>query len=298
VGESTIVNVSGYRFVRLYEPANLQQTLKPALSQIGVKGAVLLAPEGINVNIAGSRAQIAASISRFNAIPEIANLWLKESVSGFVPHKRLKVRVRTEIIAFDGSNSLAELQKRPAAPLLAPEKLNQWLAEKRDITLLDTRNDYEVESGTFAQAHHLGIKHFKHFKQAVRDAVLHGTLDKSQPVVAFCTGGIRCEKAAPWLLAEGFRDVYQLEGGIINYLAAGTDSGPDAGDPTPLPGTPVSPQSHWQGECFVFDDRVELSAELAPTGAGLCDLCQLAVPAGAECDCRLGAHFHATYAID
>ena len=133
-----------------------------------------------------------------------------------------------------------------------------------------------VESGTFETAMHLDIKHFRHFKEAIRQALEQGELDKSQPMVTFCTGGIRCEKAAPWLLAEGFEQVYQIEGGLINYLQQ-------------------SRASHWQGDCFVFDDRVELTPELQPTGAGLCDLCQLAVPKGGECQCQLGVHFHATY---
>lgn len=280
MSDNIIINLSGYRFVALADPHALQGRIKPALENIGVKGAVLLASEGINVNLAGTRQQADSAIACLDSSPEFEGLWLKQSTSEFVPHRRLRVRVRAEIIAFDGVEGVEGVSSPPGlsnavAPTVSPQTLDAWLAEKREMTLLDTRNDYEIVSGTFDTATHLNIKHFKHFKQAVRDAVERGELDKAKPMVTFCTGGIRCEKAAPWLLSEGFEEVFQIEGGVINYLQR-TDS------------------SHWQGDCFVFDDRVELTTELQPTGAGLCDDCQLAVPAGTACQCQLGPHFHAT----
>lgn len=276
MSDSHIINLSGYRFVRLEELERLQAELKTGLSAAGVKGAVILATEGINVTLAGTRSQADAAIACLDVHPSLAGLWLKESLSAFVPHKRLRVRIRTEIIAFDGTESVALQASRPPAPAVSPSTLDSWLDEHRNVTLLDTRNDYEIASGTFENTVHLDIKHFRHFKDAVRKALEEGELDKSQPLVTFCTGGIRCEKAAPWLLAEGFEQVYQIEGGLINYLQQ-------------------SRASHWQGDCFVFDGRVELTRDLEPTGAGLCDVCQLAVPKGADCKCQLGVHFHATY---
>lgn len=276
MSDTPIINLSGYRFTRISEPAALQVELKSSLSAAGVKGAVLLAGEGINVTLAGTRSQTDAAIDCLDHHESLRGLWLKESVSSFVPHKRLKVRVRAEIIAFDGDASVAMASVRPEAPAISPHTVDAWLSENRQFTLLDTRNDYEIVSGTFKQATQLDIKHFRHFKQAVADALEQGKLDKSQPMVTFCTGGIRCEKAAPWLIAEGFKEVYQIEGGLINYLQQ-------------------SESSHWQGSCFVFDNRVELTPDLIPTGAGLCDLCQLAVPAGTQCQCQLGPHHHATY---
>ena len=276
ISEKTIINLSGYRFVQLDELERLQEELKEGLAAAGVKGAVILAEEGINVTLAGVRLQTDAAVSCLDAHPALKGLWLKESFSEFVPHKRLRVRIRTEIIAFDGEESIALQALRPSAPAVSPDTLDSWLDEHRNITLLDTRNDYEIESGTFESASHLDIKHFRHFKDAVRQALDAGELDKAQPLVTFCTGGIRCEKAAPWLLSEGFEQVYQLEGGLINYLQQ-------------------TKTSHWQGDCFVFDDRVELTPELEATGAGLCDKCQLAVPEGTDCQCQLGVHYHATY---
>lgn len=250
---------------------DLQAKMKQALSEIGMQGSVMLATEGINVSLAGTAEQTAAVRSWYDRDSRFADLWLKESISGEVPYRRLRVRVRTEIIAFDGQDSEALQALRPKAPPIEPEKLSQWLDESRDFTLLDTRNDYEIVSGTFPASVHLDIKHFRNFKAAVRKAVEAGSLDKDKPMVTYCTGGIRCEKAAPWLLENGFKEVYQIEGGLLNYLES-------------------CGSRHWQGDCFVFDERVELTPELAPTGAGLCYHCQLAVPEGTQCRCQLGQH--------
>lgn len=274
--KNPIVNLSGYRFVSLDEPEQLQTTLRGSLMQTGIKGAVILAKEGINVSIAGSRVQTTAAVSCLNQHVAIKDLWLKESLSPVMPHKRLRVRVRAEIIAFDGEESDRLQSTRPPAPALSPHQLDSWLASEKSMVLLDTRNDYEIVSGTFASATQLNIKHFRHFKEAIHKALSEGELDKSKAVVTFCTGGIRCEKAAPWLLAEGFREVYQLEGGVVNYLQK-------------------TNESHWQGDCFVFDNRVELDRKLQPTGSGLCDHCQLAVKPNQPCKCQLGPHYHATY---
>ena len=154
---------------------------------------------------------------------------------------------------------------------MSPETVKSWLDEQRDFTLLDTRNDYEIVSGTFPQSVDVNIKHFRNFKKAVEEALELGQLDVEKPMVTFCTGGIRCEKAAPWLLEKGFSEVYQIEGGLLNYF----DKCGDA---------------HWEGDCFIFDDRVVLTTDLKPTGAGLCDYCQLAVPEGTSCRCQLGQH--------
>lgn len=273
MSRNAIVNISGYRFVSLENLRLLQIRLKDALSLIGVRGSVVLATEGINLTLAGTHSQIEAAISFFNTQQHLADIWYKYSFSEQIPHRRLRVRIRTEIISFDGQQSVELQAQRPAAAALSPETVDQWLDTGHDFTLLDARNDYEIVSGTFKRAEHLNIKHFKHFKDAATQAVADGRLRKDCPVVTFCTGGIRCEKAAPWLLANGFTEVYQIEGGVINYLKNTTSC-------------------HWQGECFVFDDRVELDRELKPTGAGLCDHCQLAVPAGSECQCQLGSHYH------
>lgn len=267
----SIVNVSGYRFVHLDELPSLQARLKDQLSGFGMLGSVMLASEGINISLAGTPEAVESTRQLLNQDQRLAGIWLKESRSETAPYRRLRIRVRTEIIAFDGQDSEKLQAQRPAAPAIAPETLKRWLDENRDITLLDTRNDYEIVSGTFPQSTHVNIKHFRNFKQAVGRALEEGSLDRDKPMVTYCTGGIRCEKAAPWLLDQGFREVYQVDGGVINYMEK-------------------CGGAHWQGDCFVFDDRVELTKDLKPTGAGLCDDCQLAVPAGTQCRCQLGKH--------
>ncbi|MFK7854699.1 MAG: rhodanese-like domain-containing protein [Granulosicoccus sp.] len=267
----TIVNLSGYRFVHLADLPAIQADMKEALAGIGIKGSVMLASEGVNLSLAGTVEQVDQLRAYLDRDERFSAIWLKESMSLTVPFPRLRIRVRTEIIAFDGQDSESLQASRPSAPSIAPEILRDWLEQKREITLLDARNDYEIVSGTFTGSRQLGIKHFRNFKTAVLNAVEDGSLDPKKPLVTYCTGGIRCEKAAPWLLENGFNEVYQVEGGVIHYLQ-------QCGD------------AFWQGDCFVFDNRVEVNSDLVPTGAGLCDDCQLAVPAGTQCRCQLGKH--------
>lgn len=271
MSEALFINLSGYRFVAIDNLAETQIQFKHSLQLIGVKGSVMLAAEGINISLAGTVDQVEQTLAFLNNDQRFAQLWLKRSVSETVPYRRLRIRVRNEIIAFDGQDSVRLSALRPNAPAIEPEVLCKWLEEGRDMTLLDARNDYEIVSGTFPKSTHVDIKHFRHFKEAVTNAVAAGELDPDKPLVTYCTGGIRCEKAAPWLLENGFKEVYQLNGGLLNYLEQ-------------------CGARHWQGDCFVFDERVELTPDLTPTGAGLCDYCQLAVPAGTNCRCQLGRH--------
>ena len=269
--DAPFINISGYRFVHLNDLPDLQARLKSSLSEFGMQGSIMLASEGINVSLAGTAEAVAKTRHCLNQDERLRDLWLKETLSEEVPYRRLRIRVRTEIIAFDGQESESLKAARPVAAAIAPATLKQWLDEGRDITLLDARNDYEIVSGTFPQSTNVNIKHFRNFKAAIEEALEAGQLDQSKPLVTYCTGGIRCEKAAPWLLEKGFSEVYQVEGGLLNYFA-------ECG------------AAHWQGDCFIFDDRVELTTDLIPTGAGLCDFCQLAVPKDTDCRCQLGQH--------
>ena len=264
---AAIVNVSGYRFIKLEYLPVLQADMHAALSATGVLGTILLADEGINIALSGTRQQIDHAIAWFQTDERFANIWLKQSLSQSVPFSKLKVRMRHEIIAFDGPDAADRQLHRPAAPPIAPEKVAQWLNEGRDITLLDTRNTYEIESGTFATAEHLDLAHFRDFQKAVQSALQDGSLQRNKPVVTFCTGGIRCEKAAPWMLEQGFEEVYQIDGGILNYFER-------------------TGGKHWEGDCFIFDDRVEVDKQLNPTGASWCNHCQLTVLPGQICRCQ------------
>ena len=266
VPDGPVVNLSGYRFVALDDLDARRARLGAALGETGVRGTVLLAAEGVNVALAGAAAECEAARAVLDADPSLRGLHLKESRSDAVPFARLKVRVRDEIIAFDGAAAAARRASRPPAPALAPETLKAWLDAGREVILLDTRNAYEVASGTFAGAEHLDLASFRDFGDAARAAVADGRLDPATPVVTFCTGGVRCEKAAPWLLEHGFREVWQVEDGVLGWFERCGDA-------------------HWEGNCFVFDGRVEVDPALGPTGATLCRGCQRAVPAGATCPC-------------
>jgi len=259
-----IVNVSGYRFTALDGLSERRANLHAALLDTGVLGTVLLAGEGINVSLAGDEGAIGQAVRILDEDVRLAGLWLKRSVSTSHPFSKLKVRIRREIIAFDGD--AVPCIPRPDAPRVAPATLRRWLDGERNVRLLDTRNDYEIEAGGFARATSLGIGHFRDFKAAVETALADGRLRLDEPLVTFCTGGIRCEKAAPWLLERGFDEVHQIEGGILNWLEREGDA-------------------HWSGDCFVFDDRVSLTPALGETGATLCPRCHRAVPAGEACRC-------------
>lgn len=267
-GAQEIINVSGYRFVELEYLPVLRADMHADFDEIGIKGTILLADEGINAAFAGTREQIQAVRDWFGKDARFADLWLKESQSEILPFSKLKVKIRHEIITFQPGATHPVSPARNPAPSMSPTKLKQMLDSDTHFTLLDTRNAYEVESGTFKEAVDLKLRTFRDFADAVNTALDNGELDRNTPVVTFCTGGIRCEKAAPYLLEQGFKEVYQIQGGILNYFE-------DCGD------------AHWQGDCFVFDDRVEINPALAPTGARLCRRCHRAVAAANDvCVCE------------
>ena len=238
-----ILNIAAYRFVALDDLAHLRGTLRERAEGLRLKGTILLAAEGINLILAGAAADVEESLRMLCSDPRFATIEVKRSWSAAQPFKRLMVKVKREIV----SMRRPEINPREvSAPRLAPQELKRWLDEGRDVVLLDTRNQFEVELGSFDNALALGLKSFGEFPGAT--PALPASL-KERPIVTFCTGGIRCEKAAPWLVAQGFRDVYQLDGGILSYLE-------QCGG------------AHFHGACFVFDQRVALDAALRPVGAG------------------------------
>jgi UPF0176 protein len=243
-----IVNIAGYKFLPLADLQALRARLSARCRELALKGTILLSPEGINLFVAGPRPAINALVADLRSIDGLANFELKESPSAEQPFRRMLVKIKREIIAF-GVDGIEP--GRATSPKLPPRELKQWLDEGRPVTLLDTRNDYEVQLGTFENALTLGIDHFRNFPAAVR--TLPAEL-KQQPIVMFCTGGIRCEKAGPLMEREGFEHVYQLEGGILKYFE-------ECGG------------QHYAGECFVFDHRVGVDAELAESENGLCFHC-------------------------
>jgi UPF0176 protein len=237
------INLAGYKFVALEGLTDIRAALVGHCRQLGLKGTILLSPEGINAFVAGREDEITRFKTLVRTFPGLADLHFKESLSDFLPFDRMLVKIKNEII------TLRTPVPDPAAhraPAVAPAELRRWLDEGRDVVLLDTRNAFEVEAGTFRNALHLDLGWFGQFPQAA--AALDPAL-KDRTVVTFCTGGIRCEKAAPVLMQQGFRDVLQLDGGILQYFE-------DCGD------------AHFDGRCFVFDQRHSLDGRLQPEVAG------------------------------
>ncbi len=244
-----ITNISCYKFAPMADLKPLREELATLCKNWDLKGTILLSTEGINLFVAGPREKIDALVDRLHAIPGLEDLTPKISISDDQPFNRMLVKIKKEIIAF-GVEGI-DPARRPA-PRMTARELKQWLDEGRPVTLLDTRNDYEVKLGTFKHALPIGINQFRDFPAAV--ARLPEEL-KEQPVVTFCTGGIRCEKAAPFMQQAGFRNIFQLEGGILKYFE---EVGGD----------------YYDGECFVFDQRVGVDASLQESDKVQCFACQ------------------------
>lgn len=243
------LNISAYLFAPLDDLPALRERLTSVCRDGGLKGTILLATEGINLFVAGERAPVISLLAAIRAVPGLEALSPKESESEEQPFNRMLVKIKREIIAFGIPG--VDPARRPA-PRLDARTLKQWLDEGRPVTLLDTRNDYEIRLGTFKGAVPAGIRHFRDFPQAVQRLPEDW---KERPIVTFCTGGIRCEKAAPYLQQAGFKDVHQLEGGILKYFE-------ECGG------------AHYEGECFVFDRRVGVDPELRETTTVQCFACQ------------------------
>lgn len=232
---NTILNISAYKFVPLPDAPALREILLSHALALQLKGTILLAEEGINLFLAGPAEAVRGFIAQLHTDPRFADIQPKESWSEVQPFKKMLVKVKGEIIRMNHPTI------RPAdgrAPAVAPATLKRWLDqgcddEGRPVVTLDTRNDFEVDAGTFDNTIDWRITKFTEFPQALYD---HQAELAGKTVVSFCTGGIRCEKAAILMREVGVEHVYQLEGGILKYFEE-TDG------------------SHYHGGCFVFDER-------------------------------------------
>jgi len=187
------VNISAYKFVPIADPEAVKADLLPLCRSLDLKGTILVSLEGINMFVAGTRTAIDRYLDHLSSYPDFDNLPIKESLSDHQPFSRMLVRLKKEIISM-GVESI-----RPAvrtSPKLPAAELKQWLDEGKDITLLDVRNDYEVEVGTFESATPIGVDHFRKFPDAIKALPEEA---KQKPVVMFCTGGIRCEKSTAFM---------------------------------------------------------------------------------------------------
>lgn len=243
-----IVNVSTYKFVALDNLEKYKEYFLMICNYLRLLGTILLSEEGINIMVAGTREQIDLFARELHKDPCFSDIVFKESFSETVPFKRMRVRIKPEIITM-GIPSVDRVKN--TGKHIKPLEFKQWLDEGRDVVVLDTRNDYEVEFGTFKNAIDPKIDNFQEFPDFV------DTLDpalKEKPVVMFCTGGVRCEKASIMMEQKGYKYVYQIDGGILKYFE-------EAGG------------AHWDGDCFVFDERIALNKQLEPTGAAQCHVC-------------------------
>lgn len=236
----------------------------------GLKGTILLSSEGVNLFISGSGEAVETLVTELRSIPGLADLKPKVSLSEQQPFRRMLVRIKKEIIAFgvDGIDPA-----RYTSPRLSPQELKRWLDEGREVLLYDTRNDYEVKMGTFKGAVPAQVDYFREFPNAVAKLPEEW---KKKPIVTFCTGGIRCEKAAPFMEQQGFEQVWQLDGGILKYFE-------ECGS------------AHYEGECFVFDQRVGVDPALEETPSAQCFVCQTPLTADEQSDARYVPHVSCPY---
>jgi UPF0176 protein len=248
-----------YQFTPFPDPEALRGPLLAACEAHGIKGTLLLAREGINGTIAGTDNALASVLGHIRALPGCADLDVKYSVAPEMPFHRMKVRVKREIV------TMGEPDIDPTLAVghyVDPHDWNALIADP-DTVLIDTRNDYEVAVGTFAGAVDPQTPSFRDFPAWFREH-RDELLDGKKKIAMFCTGGIRCEKSTSFLRAEGVEEVYHLKGGILKYLEH-------------IPET----QSLWQGECFVFDERVTVRHGLEPGSYALCRACRRPLDAAA-----------------
>ncbi len=242
---SQVLHLAGYRFVRLVEPAVVRERLFDAASALGIKGTILLATEGINFNVAGAPAAADAWLQRLAEDARFAGIDIKRSVSAHLPFRHLRVKVKAEIIRMNRPAIAPDAERAPA---VAGPTLVRWLRQGcgddgRELALLDTRNAFEVAAGAFEGAVDWRLGRFSEFPQAVS---VHAGALRDKTVVSYCTGGIRCEKAARVLREAGLH-AWQLDGGILRYFEDTRGAAP-----------------HWRGNCVVFDDRGQLDTQLRP----------------------------------
>jgi len=246
--DSMFVNISGYRFLDLPDRDSLRSPFREKCISLGLKGTILLSHNGINFFLAGTQEAIDGFISFLEEDPRLIGIPMHISHSDYQPFRRMLVRLKKEIISL-GMDEIRPVEKE--AKYIDPNEFKRWLDEGKEVVVLDTRNDYELRVGTFENAVDLDIKSFREFPDAVRRL----DYDKSTPVVMFCTGGIRCEKASIVMEDQGWNEVYQIKGGVLGYFK---ETGGE----------------HWQGDCFVFDQRVSLDKNLLESDHQMCFKCR------------------------
>lgn len=242
---NTVLNISAYKFVPLLDAPALREALLGRAVALQLKGTILLAEEGINLFLAGPAEDVRGFVAQLHTDSRFTDITPKESWSASQPFKKMLVKVKREIIRMDCPTIVPATERAPA---VSAATVKRWLDAGKDddgrpVVTLDTRNAFEVDAGTFEGAIDWRIDKFTEFPQALLE---HKLELQNKTVVSFCTGGIRCEKAAILMREVGLQNVYQLEGGILKYFE-------EVGG------------AHYRGDCFVFDERRTLDADLSAT---------------------------------
>ena len=252
-----IINIAAYKFVTFDDTVAQRPRFQALCTELALKGTILLSPEGINLFLAGTRASVDQFLTFLRADARFADIPVKESLSEKQPFNRMLVRLKREIITMKNPLIKPELGRAPAVDA---QTLKRWLDQGRDdqgkpVVMMDTRNAFEVDVGTFENTIDYRIEKFSEFP-AIVEREKEALNDKT--IVTFCTGGIRCEKAAIHMKNIGYDSVYQLEGGILKYFE-------EVGG------------AHYQGDCFVFDHRTALNPQLQETETRQCFACRAVV---------------------
>ena len=260
--QSSYVVAALYRFARLPQFEALREPLLDQCVLLGIRGTLLLANEGINGTVAGTREGIDSLLAYLKAIPELAELDHKESFCDELPFYRMKVKLKKEIVTMGVEGIDPQIT---VGRYIEPKDWNALISDP-DVLLVDTRNDYEVEIGTFKGALDPNTSSFREFPEYVKT---HLDPSKQKKVAMFCTGGIRCEKATAYMIEQGFDEVFHLKGGILKYLEEVPEN-----------------ESLWQGECFVFDNRVSVNHRLEKGDYDQCHGCRFPITEQDKLDSR------------
>ena len=244
-----IANITGYKFIPIKNELVLQETILQRSTNLNLKGTVLISRKGINFSVSGTKNNIDKFLLFIRSDSRFADVDVKITYNAYQPFRKMLVRIKKEIISM-GIEEIDPFQF--TGQKISPKELNKKLNNNEDIVLLDTRNEYEVRLGTFKNAIDLNLDSFRDFPKEIEK--LRKKLNGKE-VVMFCTGGIRCEKASALMLKNGFENIQQIDGGVINYFK-------ETGG------------RHWNGDCFVFDDRVALDKDLLETDYVLCFRCR------------------------
>ena len=249
MNENSVVNIAGYKFEPLENPYDLVRMYQQKCDELKLKGTMLISKNGINFSLAGTQQATDTIIAFLEEDNRFINIPLKVTYSETQPFRRMKVRLKKEII------SLGRKDINPrelTGERISPQDLKNLLDNKEDVLVLDTRNEYETRVGKFENAIDLNLNTFRDFPEAIESLPEEY---KDKQIVMYCTGGIRCEKASAVMMKAGFTDVKQLEGGVLDYFK-------ETGG------------AYWEGDCFVFDERVALDTELNETDYIYCYICR------------------------